>query len=76
MLKDRGYHFFNVVGVLRPGVTIAQAQKELDAIAAHIPKTDQQRQVRVQRLSLPGSAHRAGEARCSTRSSARWDWCC
>ncbi|HEY1894826.1 MAG TPA: ABC transporter permease [Terracidiphilus sp.] len=38
MLKDRGYNFFQVVGVLRPGVTVAQAQKELDAIAAHIPK--------------------------------------
>jgi predicted permease len=38
MLKERGYHFFQVVGVLRPGITIAQAQKELDAIAAHIPK--------------------------------------
>ncbi|MGA2046675.1 MAG: ABC transporter permease [Terracidiphilus sp.] len=37
MLKDRGYHFFNAVGELRPGVTIQQAQKELDAIAAHIP---------------------------------------
>jgi predicted permease len=36
MLKDRGYDFFNVVGELRPGVTVAQAQRELDAIAAHI----------------------------------------
>ena len=40
MLKDRGYHFFQMVGVMREGVTIAQAQKELDAIAAHIPQTD------------------------------------
>jgi predicted permease len=38
MLKDRGYNFFQVVGVMRPGVTVAQTQKELDAIAAHIPK--------------------------------------
>ena len=38
MLKDRGYNFFNVVGELRPGVTVAQAQHELDAIAAHIPR--------------------------------------
>jgi predicted permease len=37
MLNDRGYNFFNVVGELRPGVTPAQAQHELDAIAAHIP---------------------------------------
>ncbi len=41
MLKDRGYHFFQLVGVLRPGVTIGQAQKEIDAIAAHIPKSDE-----------------------------------
>jgi putative ABC transport system permease protein len=40
MLKDRGYHFFQVVGVLRQGVAITQAQKELDAIAAHIPKDE------------------------------------
>jgi len=37
MLTDRGYNFFNVVGVLRPGTTVAQLQHELDAIAAHIP---------------------------------------
>lgn len=38
MLKDRGYNFFNVVGRLRPAVTLAQVQHELDAIAAHIPR--------------------------------------
>lgn len=38
MLKDRGYNFFNVVGGLRPGVTLAQSEHELDAIAAHIPR--------------------------------------
>jgi putative ABC transport system permease protein len=38
MLKERGYDFFNVVGELRPGVAVVQAQKELDAIAAHIPR--------------------------------------
>ena len=37
MLKDRGYNFFNMVGELRPGVNLAQAQQELNAIAAHIP---------------------------------------
>lgn len=42
MLKDRGYNFFNVVGGLRPGVTVAQAQHELDAIAAHIPREKDQ----------------------------------
>jgi putative ABC transport system permease protein len=39
MLKDRGYDFFNIVAELRPGVTPTQAQRELDAIAAHIPRT-------------------------------------
>jgi predicted permease len=39
MLKDRGYHFFNVVGDLREGVSVRQAQLELDAIAAHLPRT-------------------------------------
>jgi putative ABC transport system permease protein len=38
MLKDRGYRFFDVVGALRPGVTLAQAQQELNTIAAHIPR--------------------------------------
>ncbi len=36
MLKDRGYNFFQIVAKLRPGITVAQGQKELDAIAAHI----------------------------------------
>jgi predicted permease len=40
MLTERGYHFFDVVAELRPGVSIVQAQHELDAIAAHIPRTD------------------------------------
>jgi putative ABC transport system permease protein len=39
MLKDRGYNFFNVVGQLRAGVSPQQAERELDAIAAHIPRT-------------------------------------
>lgn len=37
MLKDRGYHFFNVAGVSRPGATIKQLQQEVSAIAARIP---------------------------------------
>ena len=37
MLNDRGYALFNVVGKLRPGVSVQQAQQELDAIAAHVP---------------------------------------
>jgi predicted permease len=38
MLKDRGYHFFNVLAVMRPGVSVAQFQQELNGIAAHIVK--------------------------------------
>ena len=38
MLKDRGYNFFNVVGRIRPRTSIQQAQQELSAIAAHIPR--------------------------------------
>lgn len=37
MLKDRGYHFFNVAGTMRPGVTVAEMQQEVNAIAARIP---------------------------------------
>jgi predicted permease len=39
MLSDRGYQFFSMVGELAPEVTRAQAQQELDAIAAHISGT-------------------------------------
>ncbi len=39
MLKDRGYHFVNVVGELQPGTSVLQAQRELDAIASRIPTT-------------------------------------
>jgi predicted permease len=42
MLKDRGYHFSNVVGKMRPGATIPQVQRELDAISSHIPITQDQ----------------------------------
>jgi putative ABC transport system permease protein len=40
MLKDRGYHFFSVLGQMRPGVTGPQVQQELDAIAQHIRQID------------------------------------
>jgi putative ABC transport system permease protein len=39
MLKDRGYNFVNIIGAVQPGVSTLQAQRELDAIAAHIPNT-------------------------------------
>jgi len=37
MLTQRGYHFFSMAGVMRPGVTLAQTQQEVNAIASHIP---------------------------------------
>ena len=36
MLKDRGYDFFSIVASMRPGVTLAQAQQELNSITAHM----------------------------------------
>jgi putative ABC transport system permease protein len=40
MLNNRGYYFFNVVAELRPGVSLAQSQQELDAVATRIRQTD------------------------------------
>jgi putative ABC transport system permease protein len=40
MLKDRGYCFFTILSESRPGVTRAQAQQEVNAIAARMPHTD------------------------------------
>ena len=40
MLKDRGYHFFSVLGEMRAGVTTAQVQQELDAITQRIRQAD------------------------------------
>ena len=37
MLTQRGYHFFSMAGVMRPGVTLAETQQEVNAIASHIP---------------------------------------
>jgi predicted permease len=48
MLNDRGYHFFLVIGKLRSGVSIAQAQRELDAIASHIPRKSSESKIAFQ----------------------------
>jgi putative ABC transport system permease protein len=40
MQKDRGSHFFYIVAGLKPGVTMAQGQAELGAIAQHIRQID------------------------------------
>lgn len=40
MQKDRGSHFFYIIAGLKPGVTLAQGQAELAAIAQHIHQID------------------------------------
>jgi predicted permease len=40
MLKDRGYDFFNIVAAVRAGVSVPQAQQELNAIAQRIRRVD------------------------------------
>ena len=40
MQKERGSHFFYIVAGLKPGVTMAQGQAELAAIAQHIHQVD------------------------------------
>ena len=45
MLAERSYHFTYVVGDLQPGISIVQAQRELDAIAAHIPITKDEQSI-------------------------------
>ena len=75
MLKDRGYHFFEIAASMRPGVTLAQAQQELNSIAAHIPLEKDSAPVSFvllpTRKSSPG---RCG--RCCMRCLPRWGWCC
>jgi predicted permease len=51
MLNDRGYNLFEVIGELRPGATISQAQHEVDAIAAHIPRKKDEPAVKLQASS-------------------------
>jgi putative ABC transport system permease protein len=40
MLKDRGFGFFNILGQMKPGVTVAQVQQELNAITQRIHQAD------------------------------------
>ena len=40
MLKDRGYDFFNILGRMKPGVTITQAQQDINAIVQRIHQAD------------------------------------
>jgi putative ABC transport system permease protein len=47
MLKDRGYNLFNVMGELRPGATLTQAQHEIDAIMAHIPRKKDEHEIKL-----------------------------
>ena len=40
MLSGRGYNFFNILGQMKTGVTVAQAQQDLDAIVQRIHQAD------------------------------------
>ena len=51
MLNDRGYNLFEVIGELRPGATVSQAQQEVAAIAAHIPRKKDEPAVKLQASS-------------------------
>jgi putative ABC transport system permease protein len=75
MLSERGYHFFNVVADLRPGVSITQAQQELDAIAAHIPRKDSNDVIGFR--ATPYQEVLTGPVRPVLYDcSERWRWCC
>ncbi len=40
MLTDRGYHFFSIIGSLRPGVSLQQATADLNQVAANIHRAN------------------------------------
>src|SRR6185369_4013073 len=40
MLNDRGYHFFSIIGRLRPGVTMQQAKADLVLVSNYIRSID------------------------------------
>jgi predicted permease len=40
MLTERGYDFFNIVGLRKPGVSMAQAQQDVTAIVKHIQQVE------------------------------------
>jgi predicted permease len=40
MLNDRGYHFFSIIGRLRPGVTMQQAKADLALVSNYIRSID------------------------------------
>ena len=75
----RNFTIFTVFGRLKPGVTFAQAQAEMEGIAAPAPA----RAPRCTRLrhadprrSAPGRHRQARASRRSSRSSARSGSCC
>jgi putative ABC transport system permease protein len=41
-MAQRGSRFLNVIGRLKPGVTLEQAQSEMDAVAAHVAEQNPQ----------------------------------
>ena len=63
MLALRGYNFFSIVGQIRPGVTRAQAQSELDAIAKRIRESDPKKSTELALRAAPYQERITGEVR-------------
>jgi putative ABC transport system permease protein len=63
MLSLRGYNFFSIVGELRPGVTTAQAQSELDAIAGRIRQIDPKKASELSLTAAPYQERLTGPVR-------------
>ena len=79
MLKDRGYHFLNIVAMLRPEVSVAQAQHELDTLASHFPVTKDGfpatfRAIAPAHQQVLDGAGAPGW--CQALFAVRWRWCC
>ncbi|HET9183476.1 MAG TPA: ABC transporter permease [Candidatus Angelobacter sp.] len=53
MLTDRGYHFFHILGQMKAGVTLSQAQSELNAVIQHIRQSDPEHTVGLEFHAIP-----------------------
>ena len=75
-LEDRSARWIEGYVVLKPGVTLEQAQAEVSAVAMRLendyPATNRGRGVRLFPCGRPPSTTRAP---CSQRCPSRWRWC-
>jgi putative ABC transport system permease protein len=63
MLNNRGYSFDNLVGQLRPGVTLAQAQSELDRTSRYIATQSKAKRPQVRFRAIPYLERLTGNVR-------------